>query len=91
MASESAPALEIDRSQIGTLDIGTQHVSYVQLQGTLAIGARLSVNGTEYTYQQSVPVLGHSAVMPDIVDEATAEGRTVLIAERDDRYYVYLT
>ncbi len=90
MADDSAPALEIDRSLIGTLDVGTQNVSYVHLATTPTISARLSVSGTEYTYQQSVPILGHSAVMPDIVSEAIADGRSVLIAERDGRYFVYL-
>ena len=51
---------------------------------------RLRVGETEYTYDRSYPIKGHSAVMPGAIAELQAQGRQVLVAERSDRYYVYL-
>lgn len=91
MAAEPAPPLDLDPARLGTLDLVTHLVPYISLDDEPAIRARLQIDGTEYAYQQSYPVKGHSAVMPDIVAEAIADGRQVLVAERDNRYYLYLT
>lgn len=91
MAAEPAPPLEIDPAQLGTLDLATHVVPYISLDDEPAIRARIQIGGTEYAYQRTYPVKGHSAVMPEIVADAIAEGRQVLVAERDDRYILYLT
>lgn len=91
MAAEPAPPLEIDPAQLGTLDLETYIVPYISLDDEPAIRARLQIAGTEYAYERSYPVKGHSAVMPEIVADAIADGRQVLVAERDNRYFLYLT
>ena len=90
MTTQEAAPLEIDRSLIGTLDLEGLQVPYVYLADRPFAHTRLRVDGTEYTYDRSYPVKGHSAVMPGFIVELQAEGRQVLVAERSERYYVYL-
>ena len=47
-------------------------------------GRRFSFEGATFLIQ------GHSAVMPDWVREHEAEGRLVLLGEREDRYLRYV-
>ena len=54
------------------------------------IRSRLRVGDTEYAYERSVPVRGHSAILPEAITQFQSEGQQVLIAERNDRYFVYL-
>jgi hypothetical protein len=81
---------EIDRALIGTLDLAGDEVPYVDLEHWPFIGAKLAVDGTEYTYVRSFIIQGHSAVMPAAVAELKAQGKSILVAERKDRYYVYV-
>ena len=81
---------EIDRALIGTLGLAGQDVPYVDLEDWPFIGSRLIVDGTEYTYNRSFNILGHSAVMPAAVAELRAQGKAILVAQRKDRYYVYV-
>ncbi len=85
-----APTLEIELSLMGSLELEGVDVAYVNLQQLAAIPVRLRVAGTEYTYDRSFPVHGHSAVLPKAIAELE-EGRRVLVAERQERYLVYLT
>ena len=47
-------------------------------------GRRFSFEGATFLIQ------GHSALMPEWVREHAAEGRLVLLGERDDRYLRYV-
>ncbi|MDE2696433.1 MAG: hypothetical protein OXH97_07950 [Chloroflexota bacterium] len=47
-------------------------------------GRRFSFDGSTFL------IFGHSAVMPQWVREHEAEGRLVLLGERDDRYLRYV-
>ena len=89
VAQEGAP-LEVDPSLIGTLELAGFAVPYVDLQELPFLGTRLAVDDTEYTYNRSFNILGHSAVMPAAVAELQAQGRKILVAQRKDRYYVYV-
>ena len=90
MATEAPTALDIDSSLVGTLELAGFEVPYVDLEDQSFVHTRLLVGGTEYTYDRTYPIKGHSAVMPGDVAELQAQGRRVLVAERNERYYVYL-
>ena len=49
----------------------------------------IAVGGTEYVYERSYPIKGHSAALPRMIREAMAEGKKPLVIERPDRFYVY--
>ena len=90
MATQEAEALNIDRSRIGTLELEGMNVPYVDLEEEAFVPSNLRVGDSEYAYSRTFPIRGHSAVMPGAVSEVLAAGRTVLVAERSERYYVYL-
>ena len=90
MTTEDAAPLEIERSQIGTLHLDGLEAPYVNLDQQPMIRSRLRVGDTEYAYERSVPVRGHSAILPEAITQFQSEGQQVLIAERNDRYFVYL-
>ncbi|MCH8007438.1 MAG: hypothetical protein IIC91_01100 [Chloroflexi bacterium] len=84
------PTLEVEPSFIGSLELEGATVPYVNLGQVATIPSRLRVADVEYTYERSFPVRGHSAVLPEAIAELE-EGRRVLVAERQDRYLIYLT
>lgn len=90
MTTEDAAPLEIERSLIGTLQLDGLEAPYVNLDQQPLIHSRLRVGDTEYAYERSIPVRGHSAILPETITQLQSEGRQVLIAERNDRYLVYL-
>jgi len=90
VAEAQAQPREIDRSLIGTLELGGDEVPYVDLEDWPFIGSKVVVDGTEYTYARSFIIQGHSAVMPAAVAELKAQGKSILVVERRDRYYVYV-
>lgn len=90
MATEQAAPLEIASSRLGRLELEQLSVPYVNLEAEPFVRTRLRIGGAEYTYAQSYPINGHSAVMPSAIAELQAQGRQVLVAERGERYYLYL-
>ena len=90
MTTQTPTNLEIDPSLVGTLELAGFDVPYVNLEAQPFVHTRLLVGGTEYTYDRTYPIKGHSAVMPGDVAELQEQGRQVLVAERNERYYVYL-
>lgn len=82
--------MQIDGSSLGTLELAAFKVPYANLSDRPSAHTRIRVDTVEYTYDQSYPILGHSAVMPDAVAGLLEEGRNVLVIERNRRYYVYL-
>ena len=91
MTTEQAPPTEIASSRLGRLELDQLSVPYVNLEDEPFLGSRIRVDETEYTYSQSFPITGHSAVMPGAVDQVQSEGKQVLVAERGKRYYLYLS
>ena len=90
MATEQAAPLEIASSRLGRLELEQLSVPYVNLEAEPFVRSRLRIGGADYTYDQSYPIKGHSAVMPNAIAELLAQGRQVLVAERGERYYLYL-
>jgi len=90
MTAEAAPTLAIDPAEIGSLELEGVVLPYVDLEGAPLVHSWLQLGSTEYTYVRSFPIKGHSAVMPGAMAELQSTGRQVLVAERDERYYVYL-
>lgn len=90
MTSETTDALQIDPSLVGVLRLEGFDVPYTHLDSRESVHTNLLVGDTEYAYDRSFPMKGHSAVMPAAIAELQAEGRQVLVAERSERYYVYL-
>ncbi len=86
----STDALQIDATLVGVLQLEGFEVPYTHLVDEEFVHTNLRVGETEYTYDRSFPLKGHSAVMPAAIAELQAEGRQVLVAERGERYYVYL-
>ena len=82
--------LEIDPEGVGTLWLDSLGVPYVYLEGIDSVQARLRLGETEYAYERSYPVKGHSAVMPQDARELMEQGKRLLVAERGERFYVYL-
>ena len=90
MVAQEVTHLEVDPSLMGTLELTGFEVPYVDLEDEPFVHTRLRVGGTEYAYDRSFPITGHSAVMPGAIAELQAQGRRVLVAERNERYLVYV-
>ena len=90
MSAQDATPLEIERSFLGTLRFEAFAVPYANLAAWPFIRTRIHVGDTEYTYDRSYPILGHSAVMYGAIADLVDEGRQVLVAERGGRYCVYV-
>lgn len=90
MATETPSDLDIDPSRLGELDLGEFAVPLVDLGDEPVIHIHLRSKDIEYVYQRSYPIKGHSAVMPGYVGGLLQKGSRVLVAERGERYYVYL-
>ena len=91
MTPEQAAPLEIASSRLGKLELDQLDVPYVNLEDARSVYTRLKVGDVEYTYSQSCPIQGHSAVLPGVITQLQAEGHQILVAERGERYYLYLT
>ena len=85
-----APAFEVEPSIMGSLELEDVTVPYVNLGQVATIPVRLRFADVEYTYDRSFPVHGHSAVLPEAIAQLE-EGRRVIVAERQERYLIYLT
>lgn len=90
MTGQQAKAITIETSGLSALNLETERVPYVHLGKEPAISARLLIGAEAYTYLRSHPIVGSSAVLPAEIAELYAEGRRVLVAERDGRYLIYV-
>jgi len=89
MVTEEA-GIEVDPKQLGVLELADLELPYIDLEEAPAARNKLVLYDTEYTYLRSFPIKGHSAIMPGVVEEQIAAGKRILIAERNERYYVYV-
>jgi hypothetical protein len=89
MSPPGREPLEIPDTQVETVIIGDYRVPLVDLDREEFVGSKLVVHQTEYTYVRTYPVKGHSAVMPEAIAELLEQGKKVIVAERNERYYVY--
>lgn len=89
-SSEALLPLEVSPATMGELDLGEFAVPYIDLEEAPYIHTHISVGSTQYAYERSFPIKGHSAVMPAAVSELLAAGKRILVAERSDRYVMYV-
>ena len=89
MTTETYQAIQIPRSYIGLVEVGSEELPFVDLDDQPYVSSKVEVEGTEYTYQRSYPIKGHSAIMPAQVEQLLAQGKRLLVGERNDRYYLY--
>ena len=87
---QAAPVTEVDGALLGTLELAGAVVPYVDLEDEPRIASRLKVGDIEYAYDRTFPVKGHGAVMPTAVAELQAAGKRILVAERGERYYLFV-
>jgi len=90
MVTEESAPLEVESQDLGRLELGDLELPYVDLEHEPAVLSKLALYGTEYSYVRSFPIQGHSAIMPGFVNELLAQNKRILVAERRDRYYLYV-
>ncbi len=90
MATKATDVLQIDPSLVGTLELEGFEVPYTHFDNAEQVHTSLRVGEIDYMYDRSFPTKGHSAVMPAAIAELQSDGHRVLVAERSERYYVYL-
>ncbi len=84
-------AIEVQPDTLDSVEAGDYVVPLTELRDLDEPPYAITLRGVEFTYARSVPVKGHGASLPPLLDEWVAAGRDVLIGQRDKRYYVYLT
>ncbi len=82
--------LELDPSQLGSLELQGAWVPYVNLYDIDFLPSELKLGNVEYRYNSSFLVRGHGATMPGKINELRASGKQPIIVERSDRYYVFV-
>jgi hypothetical protein len=81
--------LELDESLIETLPLDGLEVPRIHVYGPPPFSQAL-LGQQQYNYERSFPVKGHGAKLPAFLREQMNAGKTPLILEREDRFYVYL-
>ena len=83
--------MELDPSELGTLDLDGAWVPYADLQDADFMPARLHVGKDEYAYSSSIIIMGHGALLTQRIPDIRGSGKEPIIVERGDRYYVFVT
>lgn len=81
--------LELDETQLESLPLDGMEVPRIRLYGPPPY-TEATLGGREYRYERSFPVKGHGANLPNFIREQVDAGKTPLILERANRFYVYL-
>ena len=83
-------ALELLPADMGTLEMDGIWVPYVDLYDEEFLPTRVRFGADEYAFSSSIIIFGHSATLPGKIRALRAEGKKVLVAQRGDRYYVFV-
>ncbi len=83
--------LELDPSQLGTLELDGTWVPCLDLNDAVFVPTRVTMAGKEYSFAQSFNIKGHGAVMPQAIRALRDQGKQPLVIARNERYYVYVT
>ena len=83
--------LELNPADLGTLDLGGQWVTYVNLLDDSFLPTRIKIVNDEYAWDSSFLVKGHGATMPGKIRDLRGAGKKPVIVERGDRYYVFVS
>jgi hypothetical protein len=81
--------LELDESELEPLALDGLEVARIRVGGPPPYSA-VKLGGQEYQYERSFPVKGYGATLPRALREHLAAGKTPLLLERPDRFYLYL-
>lgn len=81
--------LILDESTLEPLPLDGLEVPCIRLFGPPPY-TEAKLGKQEYRYERSYPVQGHSANLPNFIREQIAAGKSPLLIEREDRFYVYL-
>jgi hypothetical protein len=82
--------LELEPNQLGSLDLQDLWVPYVDLYDEPFMPTRIKLGAEEYAYNSSVPIKGHGATLPGKIRALREAGKTPLVVERDERYYIFV-
>ncbi len=82
--------LELDDSLLDVLPLDGMMVPRIRMTTWGLPEVEIKVGDEEYTYQKSFPIKGHSATLPKRIAELLDAGKTPMIVERTDRFYLYL-
>lgn len=83
--------MELDPRQLSTLELDGIWVPYIDLYDEKFLPTRIAIGKDEYAFNSSMIIRGHGAVLPAKIRELRASGKKPIIAERDDRYYVFVS
>jgi hypothetical protein len=83
--------MEINPGQLGTLNMDGLWASYIDLVDADFVPTRLRIGADEYAWESSIIIQGHSAVLPAHIRDLRAKGKKAIVAERENRYYVYVS
>jgi hypothetical protein len=83
--------LEINAADLGTLTLEGLWAPYIDMVDADFLPTRLKLGADEYGFESSIIVSGHSAVLPGRLRALRESGKKALIAEREDRYYVFVS
>jgi hypothetical protein len=83
-------ALELQPSDMGTLEMDGIWVPYADLYDEKFMPTRVRLGADEYAFSSSQIIFGHGATLPGKIRALRAEGKKVLVAQRGDRYYVFV-
>jgi len=86
----TADLLELDDSNLEPLPLDGMEVARVLIHEGGPPHSQVRFNGREYRYARSFPIKGHGASLPRFIREQLGAGKTPLVLERPDRFYVYL-
>jgi hypothetical protein len=81
--------LELDELELEPLPLDGLEVPRIHFHGPPPF-TQAKLGDREYQYERSFPVKGHGANLPNFIREQMAAGKTPLILERENRFYIYL-
>jgi hypothetical protein len=83
--------LEFEATDLDVYVIDGVSVPRIRLTiGETAPSVELRVGEQLYRWDRSYPIKGHSAVLPPYLQRQMLEGKSPLLIERPDRFYIYL-
>jgi hypothetical protein len=81
--------LELDESLLEPLPLDGMEVPRIHVYGPPPY-TQAMLGEQEYRYERSFPVKGHGAKLPSFIRQQMEAGKTPLIIERENRFYIYL-
>ena len=83
--------MEIAAQNLGTVALDGMWAPYIDMVDADFLPTRITVGKDEYGYHSSMIIFGHGAVLPERIRELRAQGKKVVLVEREERYYVFVS